>query len=312
MKRGYKVKREARSKRTEDLTQVLPRLFSSMGKDKEKTYRYQLLLNRWEDIVGETVVAHVRPVRMDFRKLFLAADTPVWANELRYMERQMINKINAFVCDELVTSIAFCAPRSEYFKAPRAEEEAPAPEEAVVPIREDVEKAESAVSGVRDEELRKAAARALAQNLALRRSRIEDKWRPCAVCGRLVPPEERLCSVCRREKKDKERAAVTSLLMREPWLRIREAREIIGCSVETVLEARDALIRKFASRVKKGEEKGKDAETLVMLFASVKPEDLTEEIMRKCLDSLRFDLLPDEDSGKREKSRKRRIPKREA
>ena len=312
MKRGYKVKREARSKRTEGLTQVLPRLFSSMGKDKEKTYRYQLLLNRWEDIVGETVAAHVRPVRMDFRKLFLAADAPVWANELRYMERQMIDKINAFVCDELVTSIAFCAPRSEYFKDPRAEEEAPAPEEAVVPIREDVEKAESAVSGVRDEELRKAAARALAQNLALRRSRIEDKWRPCAVCGRLVPPEERLCPVCRREKKDKERAAVTSLLLREPWLRIREAREIIGCSVETVLEARDALIRKFASRVKKGEEKGKDAETLVMLFASVKPEDLTEEIMRKCLDSLRFDLLPDEDSGKREKSRKRRIPKREA
>ena len=229
MKRGYKVKREARSKRTEGLTQVLPRLFSSMGKDKEKTYRYQLLLNRWEDIVGETVAAHVRPVRMDFRKLFLAADAPVWANELRYMERQMIDKINAFVCDELVTSIAFCAPRSEYFKAPRAEEEAPAPEEAVVPIREDVEKAESAVSGVRDEELRKAAARALAQNLALRRSRIEDKWRPCAVCGRLVPPEERLCPVCRREKKDKERAAVTSLLLREPWLRIREAREIIGC-----------------------------------------------------------------------------------
>jgi hypothetical protein len=30
------------------------------------------------------------------------------------------------------------------------------------------------------------------------------------------------------------------------------------------------------------------------------------------MDSLRFDLLPDEDSGKREKSRKRRIPKREA
>ena len=253
MKRGYKVKREARSKRTEGLTQVLPRLFSSMGKDKEKTYRYQLLLNRWEDIVGETVAAHVRPVRMDFRKLFLAADAPVWANELRYMERQMIDKINAFVCDELVTSIAFCAPRSEYFRAPRAEEEALAPEEAVVPIREDVEKAESAVSGVRDEELRKAAARALAQNLALQRSRIEDKWRPCAACGRLVPPEERLCPVCRREKKDKERAAVTSLLLREPWLRIREAREIIGCSVETVLEARDALIRKFASSVKKGE-----------------------------------------------------------
>ena len=312
MKRGYKVKREARSKRTEGLTQVLPRLFSSMGKDKEKTYRYQLLLNRWGDIVGEMVAAHVKPVRMDFRKLFLAADAPVWANELRYMERQMIDKINAFVCDELVTSIAFCAPRSEYFRVPRAEEEAPAPEEAVVPIREDVEKAESAVSGVRDEELRKAAARALAQNLALRRSRIEDKWRPCAVCGRLVPPDERFCPVCRREKKDKERAAVTSLLLREPWLRIREAREIIGCSVETVLEAWDALIRKFASRVKKGEEKGKDAETLVMLFASVKPEDLTEEIMRKCLDSLRFDLLPDEDSGKREKSRKRRIPKREA
>ena len=312
MKRGYKVKREARSRRTESFAEVLPRLLSSMGKDKEKTYRYQLLLSHWADVVGDMVAAHVRPVRMDFRKLFLAADAPVWANELRYMERQMIDKINAFVCGELVTSIAFCAPRSDDFKVPRESGSAPPADERIVPIREDIEKAASAVSGVRDEELRKAAARALAQNLALQRSRIEDKWRPCAACGRLVPPEEELCPACRREKQDKERAAVAGLLLREPWLRIREAKEIIGCSVGTVMEARDSLLRKFASKVRKGEAKGKDAETLVMLFASVKPENLTEEIMRKCLDSLRFDLLSDEDSGKREKSRKRRIPKREA
>ena len=145
MKRGYKVKREARSKQTEPLTQVLPRLLSSMGKDKEKTYRYQLLLCHWEDVVGATVAAHVRPVRMDFRKLFLAADAPVWANELRYMERQIIDKINAFVCDELVTSIVFCAPRSEYFKSSQAEKSASSPEEVIVPIREDIEKAEKCI-----------------------------------------------------------------------------------------------------------------------------------------------------------------------
>ena len=312
MKRGYKVKREARSKQTEPLTEVLPRLLSSMGKDKEKTYRYQLLLCHWEDVVGATVAAHVRPVRMDFRKLFLAADAPVWANELRYMERQIIDKINAFVCDELVTSIVFCAPRSEYFKSSQAEKSASSPEEVIVPIREDIEKAESAVSGVQDEELRRVAARALAQNLALRRSRIQDKWRPCPSCGKLISPEEKLCSFCRREKKEKELSALRSLLMKEPWLRIHEAKEIIGCPVETVMEARASLLRTLASKVKKGDETGKDARMLVMLFASVKPEALTEEMMKKYLDRLRFDLISDEDSEKREINRKRRIFKREA
>ena len=43
-----------------------------------------------------------------------------------------------------------------------------------------------------------------------------------------------------------------------------------------------------------------------------RPEALTEEMMKKYLDRLRFDLISDEDSEKRESNRKRRIFKREA
>ena len=132
MKRGKAVKKPARSKQTERPVNVLPRLAAFLG--QEKTYRLHLLKSHWTDIVGETVADHVRPVRMEFRKLFLSADAPVWSNELRYMERKLIDKINAFVCDELVTEIAFCAPRSEYFSARKREEQLPE-ERKIVPNR---------------------------------------------------------------------------------------------------------------------------------------------------------------------------------
>ena len=49
---------------------------------------------------------------------------------------------------------------------------------------------------------------------------------------------------------------------------------------------------------------------LVMLFASVKPEDMNEEIMEKYMKRLRFDMISEEDFEKRKGSSKRRILKR--
>ena len=303
MKRKQKAKKPALSKRTERPADVMSRLVAFLGQDK--TYRLHLLKSHWKDIVGEVAADHVRPVRMDFKKLFLAADAPVWSNELRYMERKLIDKINAFVCDEFVTEISFCSPRSEYFSVKMEEKEEPE-EKKILPDREDIETSEAVVEGmnIENEELKTAATRAFAQNLALRRVRAEENWKPCASCGRMIPPAERLCLSCDRKKREEESRAVRNLLLKEPWLHVYEVAALLNCSRSLVIKERSRLLRDLASRVKQRDESGEDAKKLVMLFASVKPEELNDEIMKKYLNRLRFDLSAEaEEFGKKRKGR---------
>ena len=290
MKKGKAAKEEARIRKTERFSDVLPRFVSSFGQEKE--YLTHLLFHHWKEIAGPSVALHVRPVRMDFHKLFLASDAPVWANELRYMERKLIDKINAFVCEELVKEICFCTPQEETF-AVRNETLSASFSEKIETIPDDYEKTADIVSDIENEKLRSAASRAVAQNRALQRTLSEDQWHACPSCGRLTAPEKKLCLACEQKKREEEESAVRRLLLREPWLHGYEVSHIIGCSRETAFQARFSLLRTIASRIPKGDETSDDAKMLVMLFAAIKPEKLTGPIISKYMERLRFDLLPD-------------------
>lgn len=287
MKYGKGAEDSARAKHTEKITEILPRFVSSLGQGK--AYQTQLLIYHWEKIVGSSIAGHVRPVRMDFRTLFLAADAPVWANELRYMERDLIDKINAFVCEELVREIKFCSPK-EKGNTRRYEKEEPLPEK-IIPKKEEYEKTSSFISEIDNDALRLAASRALAQNFARRRSLKEQGWHTCASCDRMVPSEETYCVFCGQQKKEEKENDVRKLLLSQPWLHGYEISRMLGCSSEFVLRERISLLRMFLSRVRQGDETSEDAKRLVMLFTSAKPEDLTEPFIKKSLQRLRFDLL---------------------
>lgn len=43
------------------------------------------VFGRWDDAVGETVAAHVRPVRLDEGALTVEADDPAWATQVKFL-----------------------------------------------------------------------------------------------------------------------------------------------------------------------------------------------------------------------------------
>ena len=301
MKTGKAAKQGARGRKTETFSEVLPRFVASLG-GQEQAYFFHLLARHWENIAGPSVSLHVRPVRMEYKKLFLAADAPVWSNELRYMEQKLVEKINAFACKEIVKEICFCAPGEGIFGAAEKIDGTPPPKIEIAP--EDCEGVGEMVSGAENEELREAAFRAIAQNKALRRNLAGEKWAPCEKCGRLASPGKKLCFSCERKKREEEENAARLLLRREPWLHGREVSHILGCSLDTAARARYSLLRSLASRLPKGDETSEEAKKLVMLFASAKPEALTGPMISKSLERLRFDLLPDRTSSKGSRNRK--------
>lgn len=48
---------------------------------------------QWPEIVGEDVAAHARPNAIDGQTLVVVADDTTWASQLRWLENQLIERI---------------------------------------------------------------------------------------------------------------------------------------------------------------------------------------------------------------------------
>jgi len=55
------------------------------------------VFGRWDDIVGPSVSAHVRPVRVEGVTLVLSADHPAWATQIRHLAPDILARL-AEVC----------------------------------------------------------------------------------------------------------------------------------------------------------------------------------------------------------------------
>lgn len=51
------------------------------------------VFGRWAEIVGDSVAAHVQPVRLDGERLVVEVDDPAWATQLRFLETTLRDRI---------------------------------------------------------------------------------------------------------------------------------------------------------------------------------------------------------------------------
>ncbi|MBQ7515050.1 MAG: DUF721 domain-containing protein [Schwartzia sp.] len=279
----------ARSENFENIGNILPRLTASLTGRKE--YLKHLFFYHWRDIAGGDIARHVRPVRLDFKTLYLAADAPVWANELRYMERDIIDKINAFVCEEMVKEIHFTVDKGKAGISWPLDSSGPPEKEMPSPATEEMEQAMDVCETVKDEELKQAAAKALAQSLARRRG-LEDTYHACAGCGVLCPREKTLCPVCEAKEQQDFHSVVRALMEAQPWLKYHQIHQRTGAPADIVREERIKLMQEAAGRIESGDRESPGISRFVMLATTARPEELTEEFIKKTLKRYRFDFKP--------------------
>lgn len=51
------------------------------------------VFSRWDQLVGDDIAAHARPVSLRAGVLTLAVDHPAWATQLRYMTVELVGRI---------------------------------------------------------------------------------------------------------------------------------------------------------------------------------------------------------------------------
>ena len=53
------------------------------------------VFGEWPKIVGEQVAQHVTPIKLERGRLIVEVDDPSWATQMRFLEPQLIEKLNA-------------------------------------------------------------------------------------------------------------------------------------------------------------------------------------------------------------------------
>jgi predicted nucleic acid-binding Zn ribbon protein len=63
------------------------------------------VFGQWEEAVGPTVAAHARPVLLDSAHLLVEVDEPGWATQLRFLEPELLARLEAVAGAGAVTRI---------------------------------------------------------------------------------------------------------------------------------------------------------------------------------------------------------------
>lgn len=283
----------------EQINQVIPKSIHALGKKVERAYQEHFVLARWPEIVGETVAAHVWPLAVDGEKLVLYTALPTWRNEIMLMQMMILTRFNNFAGYEMVKELAFSWEKHEVYRRPAQndaedteEKEQEAYQESlrtVVLTSQEKAECESGIESVADERLREKL-RAIAEMRKKReKARCSLGEKPCSVCGKLVAGEG-LCLSCRWEEKRERRRLIRGLLRDLPWVRYQEIQTHVPCTPAMVASERSRLVQEMARHIEFGDWSSLEAKTLVMLYRSVRPEQLTEEILRRTLYDLRKEL----------------------
>lgn len=63
------------------------------------------LLRNWPDIMGKMIANHTTKLSIRDKKLIIVLDSPVLRQELSYGKQVIVEKVNAFTGQELITDV---------------------------------------------------------------------------------------------------------------------------------------------------------------------------------------------------------------
>ncbi|MBR1396393.1 MAG: DUF721 domain-containing protein [Selenomonadaceae bacterium] len=284
------------------IDEVLKRTMQSMGEDVYTKYLRHSILFYWKDIVGETNAKHIKPLRIEYKRLFVYIADSSWKPTLYEYKSTFIQKINDFAKKEIIDDILLGNPN-----------ERPKEDENVIcaPPQVDISKELQKITLTDDEldEINKSCAQIESSSLknivlktSINRMKLEkykrqNKWHECEKCGALCPQEQRTCDVCTQLEDETFRKTITQILRDVPYATYAEVKKEIERSMpqmiddflpHTVESIRTSLIQQTANSLDTKDQN--QVNLLVMLYKRIPLDKLNDKIINNTLYELRYNL----------------------
>ena len=94
-----------RKLKPEPVAAVIKRLITDLG--LKKRYNQERIIQRWPEIVGETIARRAKATRIENGKLYVSVDRPTWRNELILRKKDILGRINSVMKHDVVKDIIF-------------------------------------------------------------------------------------------------------------------------------------------------------------------------------------------------------------
>lgn len=271
------------------LRDILPVTLQNLGLTKRYNTEWAML--HWPEIVGRDIAAHAVPVNVQKGTIVLAVNNSVWCHHLSMMKEEIIDKLNGFIGEKLITDIRFQAgylQNDKNINLDNEKMETINQKLKLVKLDEaEIEQAGYLVRPVAEEQLQRKLFKIIKKHLAFKKLKKLNNWHKCAACDSLCPGELTYCSVCAIEHREKRLSNIRQLLIEAPWLTYAELCKYAECLPEEFIRAKTALILFYTNEMNSGNSEKLDTLTLVMLVTGAKPGDVTEKLMKKTLDKFR-------------------------
>lgn len=89
---------------------VLDRAMRALGTPSARSV--EIVFNRWREVVGPAMASRTRPARIDGNTLVLTCDEPALVTHLRYLERELLERIAELSGERRVSRIELRVDRS--------------------------------------------------------------------------------------------------------------------------------------------------------------------------------------------------------
>ena len=263
-----------------------------------REFKQHLVVYQWQELVGRDIASHARAVKLEFKKLFIRTSHPAWAEQLKYMEYEIKQKINSHFGEELVQELVFTSQpgwRMPEENTLYKEDESRHLGKQLKKVQlsdQEMQDIRARCSGIEDEAMRSAAVRLGCNVHRMLHYRRQNYWHPCAGegCGSICPPDEEYCYSCKRRIREEKAAKIQQLLLDMPWAKYGDILQEMQCSQQEFQSQRLILLQRLAGRVDYGDVDSIEAKTLVMLYRSLPPEQLSDEVVKKTMSRLRCDV----------------------
>jgi len=85
------------------LGEALDRVMRGLGAPEASGVH--LVFDRWAEVVGESLAARTRPLRIEGQRLVLAVDEPAMATHVRFLQAELLARLEVLLGPDRVTAL---------------------------------------------------------------------------------------------------------------------------------------------------------------------------------------------------------------
>jgi predicted nucleic acid-binding Zn ribbon protein len=167
------------------------------GLHLETKAKEQTCILAWDEVVGEHVAKVTQPDFVRDGVMFVVIKNSVWANELQFLKKDLISKLNGHAGSVVIKEIIFKVGRVSKGSLPKSEESGDKPDLRGIELTDEEKESVEEATRSTNPEMRDSMRKLLTTYARLEKWKLSQGWVPCTKCGALTRESGDVCPVCR-------------------------------------------------------------------------------------------------------------------